>query len=332
MKNTVKRKRRAVRLGVTTCYHVFSHFCAEVGYLADWEKDVFRRQLWKTAYSCGVEVLTYTILGNHFHLLLRIPGKLELTDAELLKRYRALYPKPNKFQAKSVEDYERALSAGGSGAERAREELLKRMGDLSKFMQLFKQRFTIWYNKTHMRAGTLWSGRYKSVLVEDSVEVLKVVAAYIDLNAVRAGIVKDPKDYRFSGYGEWLGGNVEAAEGFAGLFKHRDTGWCLAQYRLILFGKGAVGKSDGSGAVLDLESVRDVLAAGGELSLSERLLCRARYFRDGCVLGTGDFVREQIPFILESGVSRRKGRGAFKVPGFGEVELMGFRQLRGRDV
>jgi hypothetical protein len=51
--------------------------------------------------------------------------------------------------------------------------------------------------------------RFKSVLVEDG-EALRTMAAYIDLNPVRAGMVKDPKDYRWCGYGEAMGGGTAA--------------------------------------------------------------------------------------------------------------------------
>ena len=39
------------------------------------------------------------------------------------------------------------------------------------------------------------------------------MASYIDLNPVRAGIVKDPADYRWSGYGEAVAGKKAAREG-----------------------------------------------------------------------------------------------------------------------
>lgn len=322
-----------MRPGLTTTYHVFSHFVAEVAYLEDWEKEVLMKQLWKTAYSCAVEVLTFSFLGNHFHLILRIPGEVRMADAELLERYRALYPKPNKYQAKSIEDYERELASGGELAEQARKELLERMGDLSKFMQLLKQRFSIWYNKTRSRKGTLWASAFKSVLVEDRREVLKIVAAYIDLNAVRAGLAQDPKDYRFCGYGQWVGGAPEAANGFRSMFQSEDEAWSMAQYRQILYAKGATGKSDGSGGmVLDAEAVREVLASGGQLSTSERLLCRARYFRDGYVLGSRQFIAETIPHLRQRGSTTRKSDRTFLIPGFQECGLAGFRQLRQRDV
>ena len=43
--------------------------------------------------------------------------------------------------------------------------------------------------------------RFKSALLEGG-EVLAAVAAYVELNPVRAGLCADPKDYRYSGYAE----------------------------------------------------------------------------------------------------------------------------------
>ena len=54
----------------------------------------------------------------------------------------------------------------------------------------------------HDRFGTLWAERFRSLLVQDLSGALLVVAAYVDLNALRAWIVDDPKDYRFCGYAE----------------------------------------------------------------------------------------------------------------------------------
>src|SRR5450432_2139222 len=62
-------------------------------------REVLRKQLWQVADYCGVEILTYAILSNHFHVLLRVPQKVLPTDDELLRRYQVLYPKPTKYQA-----------------------------------------------------------------------------------------------------------------------------------------------------------------------------------------------------------------------------------------
>ena len=72
---------------------------------------------------------------------------------------------------------------------------LRRFCNLPVFVKELKERFSRWYNKHHNRRGTLWMERFKSVLVEDG-EALRTMAAYTDLNPLRAGMVKDPKDYR----------------------------------------------------------------------------------------------------------------------------------------
>jgi putative transposase len=83
-----------------------------------------------------------------------------------------------------------------------------RMHDLSEFMKGFMQRYTQWHNRAHKRSGHLWEDRFKSVIVEDGV-ASKTMAAYIDLNPVRAGMVKNPEDYRWSSYGEAIGGGAK---------------------------------------------------------------------------------------------------------------------------
>jgi putative transposase len=94
-------------------------------------------------------------------------------------------------------------------AQQYRQKFLDRMLDLSEAMKTLKQRFTMWFNRRHGRVGTLWESRFKSVLVEGEVETLTKVAAYVDLNAVRAGMVTDPKDYRWCGYAEVLGASTK---------------------------------------------------------------------------------------------------------------------------
>jgi hypothetical protein len=87
--------------------------------------------------------------------------------------------------------------------------------------------------------------RFKSVLVEGKGEALRTMAAYIDLNAVRAGLVKDPKDYRWCGYAEALGGSRRAQRGLCKAIGKPVDGWQSAgaaeAYRSILYveGRGA---------------------------------------------------------------------------------------------
>jgi putative transposase len=324
------RMRRFKVSGQVACYHVISRLVAEVPFLDDVCKEMLRKQMWKTAYYCGVTVMTYSIMGNHFHILVNVPESLDFDDAELLARYRRLYPKPNAYQLESIEGFEAEMAAGGERREKARERILSRMGDLSMFVKLLKQRFSIWYNRRHHRRGTLWGERFKSTLVENSPKALATVAAYIDLNPVRAKLAEDPKDYRFCGYAEWMAGQKEMAFGFETLFQSEGRDDLLEQYRMVLFGKGAVTKCrDGKGEVIAPEKVHKVLEEGGKVGRHEWLHCRIRYFSDGCIIGSRGFIEKcaQDTRILET-FSRRKHHGSFPMRGFEALGLYSFRHLR----
>lgn len=276
-------------------YHCMSRTVNGEKLFDDVAKEVLRKQLWTVADFCGVEVVTYTILANHFHVLLRVPRSTELKDDELLRRYKRLYPQPTRFQAARLEVLVEKLKNGGEEAEAWRAQQLALMGDVSMFMKLLKQRFTKWFNRSHNRFGTLWAERFKSVLVEPKSGVMRTMAAYIDLNAVRAGLTSDPKDYRFCGYAEAVAGHVSARRGIAGLVAgSRRNGWAWAQssYRETLFGKGNKPEPQSKG--LAPEKLAEVIKAGGHLPLAEVLRCRVRYFSDGAVLGSRAFVQQYI--------------------------------------
>src|SRR5690606_389010 len=194
-------------------YHCMTRTVNGEKLLDDVAKEVLRRQLWQVAEYCGVQIVTYAIMANHFHVLVRVPQWSQPPDEELLRRYALLYPKPTKYQVAQLETIRGQLKSDGPEAVIWRNRQLALMGDLSPFMKLVKQRFSIWYNRSHQRYGTLWAERFKSVLVEASPGVMKTMAAYIDLNPVRAGVVDDPKDYRFCGYGEAVAGSAGARRG-----------------------------------------------------------------------------------------------------------------------
>jgi REP element-mobilizing transposase RayT len=272
----------------------------------DREKEVLRKMIWQVSDFCGVEVLTYCVMSNHFHVLLRVPGAVEVSDQELLRRYRVLYPKPTKYQTASISVLEKQLKQGGEEAEAIRKGLLARMGDVSEFMKAVKQRFSVWYNHSHERFGTLWAERFKSVLVEGQGNALQTMAAYIDLNPVRAGLVEDPKDYRFCGYAEavacseGLGFGQAARLGLERVWA--DFGSSALQcHRELIFGKWASepGLSD-----LSREKALKVLEEENAILPKAAVLrCRVRYFTDGAVLGSQEFVRSHV-----GAWQREKGR------------------------
>lgn len=118
------------------------------------------------------------------------------------------------------------------------------------------------------------------------------MAAYIDLNCVRAGLVADPKDYRFCGYAEAVAGNKGAQSGIRSLASGSAWDEAQQQYRQLLFGTGA-GPREGAVTIAQADLDR-VIAEGGRLPLTTVLRCRLRYFSDGAVLGSQAFVDLQL--------------------------------------
>jgi putative transposase len=70
---------------------------------------------------------------------------------------------------------------------------------ISKLMKQLSQRYVQYFNRAYGRRGTLWEGRYRSGFVQSQDYLLRC-CRYIELNPVRAGIVRHPRDYSWSSY------------------------------------------------------------------------------------------------------------------------------------
>ena len=181
-------------------YHVISRVANQAFlFKADRVKDTVVNMLHRVAEFSGVDVLSYVVMDNHFHLCIRVPEKGFVSEDEVLRRVGVLYGEDR------IADLRKALEElRGNGDEETANAIIERyrarMGDLSEFMKTFKQRVTQWFNSNHKHEGALWSGRFKSVLLEKGKYVSNVVD-YIHNNPVRAGMVTRFRDYRWSAAG-----------------------------------------------------------------------------------------------------------------------------------
>lgn len=273
--------------GQGAVYHCISRVVGGERLLGELEKEQLRLLLWQQAEFCGVELITYCLMSNHMHLLVRIPVRSGLSDLDLVERATAFYGRRSPY----VQTLVQALAEQGSLSADLRSGLMDRMGDLSVFMKELKQRFSRWYNRRHGRFGTLWAERFKSLVVEDQPAAVRAIAAYVDLNPVRAGIVEDPKDYRWCGYGEAVGGNERARRGLGSFHQPDDWVGIGREYRMVLLVTSGVAGHAGKVAV-EGEAIRRELKSGGDLNLGQVLRLRLRYFSDGVVLGSRDYVEE----------------------------------------
>ena len=286
-------------------YHVMSRTCGGEVFFDDVEKEALRRLLWKMSEFCGVRLVTYCIMGNHFHALVEVPKReiwLERFagaegEEKLFEHLRLLYSR--EFIGLLRQELAELRRQGLDTLATAKlERIQRRFCDLSLFVKEVKERFSRWFNKRRERRGTLWMDRFKSVLVEGKGEPLRAMAAYIDLNPVRAGLVEDPKDYRWSGYGEAMGGSQRARRGLAKVTGKPVDGWEKAggaeAYRCLLFSSGVEIKDAQNENVVQrgvtAEEARSVLKEKGKLSTTERVRLRVRYFSESLVLGGKAFV------------------------------------------
>jgi len=324
------RKPRILGCKKANYYHVMSRVVDRRFIFGREEKEYFRQTMRKLEAFTGIRILTYCMMSNHWHILLEVPSPLNLDDAELFERINGFY---SKQKAKALmQEFERAAEhAQRTGCDvwlnEFREQYLSRMGDLSVFVKELKERFSKWYNRRHNRRGTLWEERFKSVLVEDSENAISTMAAYIDLNPVRAGLVNDPRNYRFCGYAEAVAGGEVARRGIKQVLhvSGPDASWrkVAANYRINLFSSGEQ-TSERTG--FPFEKVEKVLAGGGELSRANLLRCRVRYFSDGVALGSKLFVEE----VFENNrtlFSERRKNGARKMCGGDWLGLCSLRDL-----
>ena len=186
----------------------------------------------------------------------------------------------------------------------------------------------------------------------------RIMAAYIDLNPVRAGIVTDPAEYRWSSYGEAMGGGAKGngKKARAGLVRalKAHKGWeadarhwpgeVSKDYRMLLFDEGeerlkeVIGE-DGKREVRvvrkgipkeAVEAELNLLDRSRDVALARMLRYRVRYFTDGAVLGGRGFVDEVFASCRDRFGPRRVS-GARKLRGSGAAaagSLWSVRDLR----
>jgi hypothetical protein len=165
------------------------------------------------------------------------------------------------------------------------------------------------------------------MLVEGHELSLMTVAAYIDLNPIRAGMAKRVEDYRWCGYASAVGGNRWARMGLGRILRHSprvsgedfEEDWKATApiYRLWLYDQGEVRvlpeeenpeSHTHPRRGFTPEEVEAEVALGGKLPLKQVIRRRVRYLIDGGVFGSAAFVENVFARHRERfGLKRKTG-------------------------
>ena len=213
------------------------------------------------------EVIGFCLMGNHFHLLVRMHPGEKYSNEEIKKRFSLLYG----------DDKNRNLGEGQIPF------LREKWASLSEYVKEIKQTFSRFYNRLHNRKGFFWAERFKSVIVDNG-ETLINCLAYIDLNPVRAGLAEKPEDYRWCSLGYHM--QSDNKDKFLSLdFGLREFGVKseterLRIYRRFVYGKGKLNLNDsGTDEAFEMGAI-------------EKFKYKSRYFTDSGIIGTKTFVAQ----------------------------------------
>ena len=261
----------------TAVYHVMSRTALDGFPLEAFEKDFLIDLIKKMAGLFFTEVYGFSLMGNHFHLLLKMIPEDRFSDEEVKERLIRFYGE------KKAPIFDGQLSV-----------IRQKLAGLSEFIREIKVNFTRFYNKRRGRKGYFWGDRFKSVIVERG-ETLINCLAYIDLNPVRAGIVEKPEDYRWNSLGYHIQTNNN--DGFLstdfGLkeFAVKSKKERVRLYRKYVYEAGEIQLSDKPYT----KNIREKIVTkerkrNFEISRVDRFLYRSRYFTDSGIIGSKAFV------------------------------------------
>ena len=293
------RTRRMIIDDQSTVYHVMSRTALDGFPLGDVEKDFMLDLIRRYAALYLVEVFGFCLMGNHFHILLRVFPEHKFSDEDILKRFVDFYGDARIFTDGLIPS------------------LREKLASLSEFMREIKVGFARFYNRRHNRRGYFWGDRFKSVIVENG-ETLINCLAYIDLNPLRAGLVERPEEYRWNslGYhiqtdnqGHFLSTdfglkefNPPAAD--TGLQSKKER---IRRYRRYVYEAGALDQPANvrtkvlKNKVLEKERKKDF-----KLSRRDRFNYRTRYFTDSGVIGSKEFVSDHYRKFKDLFMSKKE--------------------------
>lgn len=290
-------------------YHIISRITGGDFLLDDAEKDYFLNLLRRFAAGYFVRVHSFAIMSNHFHLLVTMADEEAFLAGDEDLAHRIWTVCNSEFRKKDdTSDFNKMSLKFNLLNDIGVEKVRERLGSVSRFVQDLKQYFARYFNEKYHRLGCLWGDRFKGIIISHGNAQL-ACSAYIDLNPVRADIVKNPEDYRWCSLGLMksdpqvakylltpvhIASEMKDSWSWYKLFVY-ESGSIAAQQEkssseeLVKANKGAQIKSS-SLATSKLSSANSAQAKCWELQLNGKLIKRVGALSEGVVVGTTQLI------------------------------------------
>ena len=155
-------------------------------------KEWIRRRMEAIASVFGVDVLSYAVMSNHLHVILRNRPDVvaDWTDEEVAIRWLKVFP-GRRMEEHLAEPTQHEVDTLAKDQERITEIRL-RLSDISWFMRSLAEPIARMANRQDECTGRFWEGRFKAQRIVDEAGLL-ACAMYVDLNPVRAAIAESPE-------------------------------------------------------------------------------------------------------------------------------------------
>jgi len=249
---------------------------------------LFLFQFYLRVYFC--RLACFELMGNHYHCVIHFEQFRQLTRAELHRRARLRFGRLRRLKTRSwqTSDWER---------------FNRNLFDVSCFMQHVNGEFAKWFNRRYNRRGPFWADRFKNPQLLDK-EAVQSAILYNELNAVRAGRVKRPEDYRWgSAHWRWTNKKGNLLIPLEELFPAQGNLDSFQVYRCLLYHRGAVATKEHQAvippAILQRERQRGFAQPG-------ILRRRLRFLTDGIAIGGREPVSALLEKYRQAGLYRRR--------------------------
>lgn len=162
-----------------------------------YRKEWIRQRIEKLASVFGVDVLSYAIMSNHLHVVLRNrPDVVETwSDRQVALRWLQIFP-GKRIDEQLGDPTTSDVDALSSDTPRIA-IIRQRLSDISWFMKALSEPIARMANRQDECSGAFWQGRFRAQRIIDEAALL-ACCMYVDLNPIRAAMAESPEKSKYT--------------------------------------------------------------------------------------------------------------------------------------
>ncbi len=219
------REARIILEGVEAFYHVSNEIKPSLPDLTKDEQTELEYLIFDAANFCHIDIMAYTVYPQGYVMLVKTPAPYDVNNDILAKQVKSYLGTQQGLVFKRLRNDMKAEKFN---------ELNKKIRDklfnLREFVILFSSRFSLSHNKQHHRKGSVWEQRFRSYVVENSVEFMMNAISYIHTRPIAMNKETDLSDLKCSSWTKALEGNQKWRKKYNSVVEVRN--WRLVELKM----------------------------------------------------------------------------------------------------